>query len=85
MAAEGRLPDTLVACIGGGQMLLAYFHPFLDDEVKIIGVEALDMGSKQVYILHLKGGRPGILHGNRTYLYRMRMDKSPKPIRSQLD
>ncbi|HSS84938.1 MAG TPA: pyridoxal-phosphate dependent enzyme, partial [Reyranella sp.] len=70
MAAEGRLPDSLVACIGGGSNAMGLFHPFLDDKaVRIIGVEA---GGKGVetgeHAASLTGGRPGVLHGNRTYL-----------------
>jgi tryptophan synthase beta chain len=70
MEAEGRLPDTLVACIGGGSNAMGLFHPFLDDKsVRIIGVEA---GGKGVetgeHAASLTGGRPGVLHGNRTYL-----------------
>ena len=67
--AEGRLPDTLVACIGGGSNAMGLFHPFLDDPVNIVGVEAggygLDTGK---HAASLTGGRPGVLHGNRTYL-----------------
>src|SRR5499425_995813 len=68
--AEGRIPDTLVACIGGGSNAMGLFHPFLDDQgVRIIGVEA---GGKGVetgeHAASLTGGRPGVLHGNRTYL-----------------
>jgi tryptophan synthase beta chain len=70
MEMEGRLPDTLVACIGGGSNAMGLFHPFLDDTgVRIIGVEA---GGKGVetgeHAASLTGGRPGVLHGNRTYL-----------------
>ena len=69
MAAEGRLPDTLVACIGGGSNAIGLFHPFLDDEVRIIGVEAAGHGVETGrHAASLTGGRPGILHGNRTYL-----------------
>ena len=69
MVAEGRLPDTLVACIGGGSNAIGLFHPFLDDEVKIIGVEAAGYGVETgLHAASLTGGRPGILHGNRTYL-----------------
>jgi tryptophan synthase beta chain len=68
---EGRLPDTLVACIGGGSNAIGLFHPFLDDKsVKIYGVEAGGHGL-DVYNGHnasMTGGRPGVLHGNRTYL-----------------
>ncbi|KUO64575.1 MAG: tryptophan synthase subunit beta [Alphaproteobacteria bacterium BRH_c36] len=68
---EGRLPDTLVACIGGGSNAIGLFHPFLDDEgVAIYGVEAGGHGI-EVYNGHaasMSGGSPGVLHGNRTYL-----------------
>ena len=71
MAAEGRLPDTLVACIGGGSNAMGLFHPFLDDRsVQIYGVEAgghgLDVPNG--HAASMNGGRPGVLHGNRTYL-----------------
>lgn len=67
---EGRLPDSLVACIGGGSNAMGLFHPFLDDEdVKIIGVEAAGLGlDTDKHAASLTGGRPGVLHGNRTYL-----------------
>ena len=70
MEAEGRLPDTLLACIGGGSNAMGLFHPFLDDEsVDIIGVEAAGHGiDTDKHAASLKGGRPGVLHGNRTYL-----------------
>ncbi len=71
MAAEGRLPDTLVACIGGGSNAMGLFHPFLDDRsVKIYGVEAAGRGLDvpNGHCASLNGGRPGVLHGNRTYL-----------------
>ncbi len=71
MEREGRLPDSLVACIGGGSNALGLFHPFLDDkEVRIIGVEAGGKGvnDKMEHCASLTGGRPGVLHGNRTYL-----------------
>ena len=69
-AAEGRLPDTLVACIGGGSNAMGLFHPFLDDTgVRIIGVEAGGHGIETgEHAASLNGGRPGVLHGNRTYL-----------------
>ncbi|MFN6956465.1 MAG: tryptophan synthase subunit beta, partial [Acetobacteraceae bacterium] len=68
--AEGRLPDILVAAIGGGSNAMGLFHPFLDDaSVRMIGVEAgghgVDSGQ---HAASLTGGRPGVLHGNRTYL-----------------
>ena len=67
--AEGRLPDTLVACIGGGSNAMGLFHPFLDDPVSIIGVEAGGLGLQTgQHAASLTGGRPGVLHGNRTYL-----------------
>ncbi|MFT5486159.1 MAG: tryptophan synthase beta chain [Paracoccaceae bacterium] len=70
MAAEGRLPDTLVACIGGGSNAMGLFHPFLDDDgISIIGVEAAGDGiDTDRHAASLSGGSPGVLHGNRTYL-----------------
>ena len=70
MEAEGRLPDSLVACIGGGSNAIGLFHPFLDDkDVKIFGVEAAGLGvDTDKHAASLTGGRPGVLHGNRTYL-----------------
>lgn len=67
---EGRLPDSLVACIGGGSNALGLFHPFLDDSsVQIFGVEAAGRGLKTgEHAASLQGGSPGVLHGNRTYL-----------------
>jgi tryptophan synthase beta chain len=66
---EGRLPDAAMACVGGGSNAIGLFHPFLDDDVKLYGVEAsghgLDTGQHAAAI---NGGRPGVLHGNRTYL-----------------
>ncbi len=70
-AAEGRLPDTLIAAIGGGSNAMGLFFPFLDDtSVNIIGVEAGGKGvnAKMEHCASLTGGRPGVLHGNRTYL-----------------
>ena len=70
LKAEGRLPDTLVACIGGGSNAMGLFHPFLDDDgVEIIGVEAAGDGIETGrHAASITGGRPGVLHGNRTYL-----------------
>jgi len=71
MEAEGRLPDSLVACIGGGSNAMGLFYPFLDDkDVRIIGVEAGGKGvnDKMEHCASLTGGKPGVLHGNRTYL-----------------
>jgi tryptophan synthase beta chain len=71
MAAEGRSPDTLVACIGGGSNAIGLFHPFLDDKnVKIYGVEAAGHGLDvpNGHAASMNGGQPGVLHGNRTYL-----------------
>jgi tryptophan synthase beta chain len=68
---EGRLPDALVACIGGGSNAIGLFHPFLDDHsVKIYGVEAGGHGIDvpNGHAASMTGGRPGVLHGNRTYL-----------------
>jgi len=68
--AEGRLPDTLVACIGGGSNAMGLFHPLLDDKtVRMFGVEAGGHGIETgEHAASLTGGRPGVLHGNRTYL-----------------
>jgi tryptophan synthase beta chain len=71
MAAEGRLPDTIVACIGGGSNAIGLFHPFLDDkDVAIYGVEAGGHGLEvdNGHAASMTGGTPGVLHGNRTYL-----------------
>jgi tryptophan synthase beta chain len=71
LAAEGRLPDTIIAAIGGGSNAMGLFYPFLDDkDVQIIGVEAGGKGvnDKMEHCASLTGGRPGVLHGNRTYL-----------------
>lgn len=71
MEAEGRLPDTLVAAIGGGSNAMGLFYPFLDDkDVAIIGVEAGGHGvdDRFEHAASITGGRPGVLHGNRTYL-----------------
>ena len=69
-AAEGRLPDTLVACVGGGSNAMGLFHPFLDDDgIEIVGVEAAGRGiDTGEHAASLAAGRPGVLHGNRTYL-----------------
>ena len=69
-AHEGRLPDSLVAAIGGGSNAMGLFHPFLDDkDVAIYGVEAAGRGVETgLHAASISGGRPGILHGNRTYL-----------------
>ncbi|MCF6369046.1 tryptophan synthase subunit beta [Rhizobium halophilum] len=70
MAAEGRLPDMLVAAVGGGSNAIGLFHPFLDDEsVRIVGVEAGGKGlDGEEHCASLTAGSPGVLHGNRTYL-----------------
>jgi len=69
-AMEGRLPDSLIACIGGGSNAMGLFHPFLDDSsVEIYGVEAAGHGiASGLHAASLSGGKPGVLHGNRTYL-----------------
>ena len=70
MAAENRLPDTLVACIGGGSNAMGLFHPFLDDaDIDIIAVEAAGRGIETgEHAASLSAGSAGVLHGNRTYL-----------------
>ena len=67
---EGRLPDTLIACVGGGSNAMGLFHPFLDDpSVRIVGVEAEGEGiATGKHAASLNAGKPGVLHGNRTYL-----------------
>jgi tryptophan synthase beta chain len=68
-AAEGRLPGSLIACIGGGSNAMGLFHPFLDERTtEIYGVEAAGHGLKGKHAASIAGGRPGVLHGNRTYL-----------------
>jgi len=65
----GRLPDMLVAAIGGGSNAIGLFHPFLDDpDVKMLGIEAAGHGLDKEHAASLAGGGPGILHGNKTYL-----------------
>ncbi|MBS0410241.1 MAG: tryptophan synthase subunit beta [Proteobacteria bacterium] len=70
LEAEGRLPDAVVACVGGGSNAIGIFHPFLDDEsVKLFGVEAAGHGmDTDQHAAAINGGRPGVLHGNKTYL-----------------
>ena len=69
LEAEGRLPDALIAPVGGGSNAIGLFHAFLDDpDVKIYGVEAAGEGLDKRHAASLAGGRPGILHGNRTYI-----------------
>jgi tryptophan synthase beta chain len=70
MAKEGRLPDTLVACVGGGSNAIGLFHPFLDEpDVRMIGVEAAGHGIQSgEHAAALTAGQPGVLHGSRSYL-----------------
>jgi len=70
LKAEGRLPDMLVAAVGGGSNAIGLFHPFLDDpEVEMVGIEAAGHGiDSGQHAASLTGGKPGILHGNKTYL-----------------
>ena len=70
LEAEGRLPDAVVACVGGGSNAIGMFHPFLNDEsVRLIGVEAAGEGMETGrHAAAINGGRPGVLHGNMTYL-----------------
>jgi tryptophan synthase beta chain len=69
LEAEGRLPDALVACVGGGSNAIGLFHPFLNDaEVKIFGVEAAGEGLAGRHAAAINGGRPGVLHGSMSYL-----------------
>ena len=70
LEGRGRLPDTLIACVGGGSNAMGLFHPFLDDlDVQMVGVEAGGKGVESgSHAASLSAGRPGVLHGNRTYL-----------------
>ena len=70
LEVEGCLPDALVACVGGGSNAMGLFYPFLEDEsVEMYGVEAAGLGiSTMKHSAPLNAGRPGVLHGNRTYL-----------------
>jgi tryptophan synthase beta chain len=71
MEAEGRLPDAVMACVGGGSNAIGLFHPFINDEnVALYGVEAAGRGIDERFehSAAINGGRPGVLHGNRTYL-----------------
>ncbi|MDB5562258.1 MAG: trpB [Hyphomicrobiales bacterium] len=71
LATEGKLPDALVACVGGGSNAIGTFHAFLDDrDVKLYGAEAGGHGidTENGHAASMTGGRPGVLHGNRTYL-----------------
>jgi len=70
LAAENRFPDSLIACIGGGSNAMGLFHPFLDErDIEIYGVEAAGHGlNSGLHAASVAGGRPGVLHGNRTYL-----------------
>ena len=69
MAAWGRLPDIIVACVGGGSNAMGIFYPFLDDPVRLIGVEAAGKGlDSDSHSATLGRGRPGVLHGTRSYL-----------------
>ncbi len=69
LSRTGRLPDLLVAAIGGGSNAIGLFHPFLDDpDVKMLGVEAAGHGLDRQHAASLAGGFPGVLHGNKTYL-----------------
>ena len=85
LAAEGRLPDSLIACIGGGSNAMGLFHPFLDEaQIEIYGVEAAGHGSRHgLHAASIAGGRPGVLHGNRTYLLMTRTARSRRRTRSR--
>jgi tryptophan synthase beta chain len=89
MAKEGRLPDTLVAAIGGGSNAIGLFHPFLDDpEVALIGVEAAGRGIETgEHAAAITGGTPGVLHGSRSYLLQDDDDQviEPHSISAGLD
>lgn len=83
LAAEGRLPDLVIAAVGGGSNAIGIFHPFLDDpSVKIVGVEAGGKGLQgDEHCASITAGSPGVLHGNRTYCCRIVTVRSRKAIR----
>ena len=64
----GRLPDVAIACVGGGSNAIGLFHPFIDDPVRLIGVEAAGEGLDARHAATLSAGSPGVLHGTRTYV-----------------
>ena len=68
LEAEGRLPSVAVACVGGGSNAIGLFHAFLDDPVRLIGVEAAGEGLQGRHAAPLAAGTPGVLHGSRSYL-----------------
>ena len=68
LAVEGRLPTIAVACVGGGSNAMGLFYPLLDDDVRLIGVEAAGEGLSKKHAATLTAGRPGVLHGARSYL-----------------
>ncbi|MDE2695574.1 MAG: tryptophan synthase subunit beta [Chloroflexota bacterium] len=68
LEAEGRLPTVALACVGGGSNAMGMFHPLLDDDVRLVGVEAAGEGLEARHAATLSGGRPGVLHGARSYL-----------------
>ncbi len=68
LSRVGRLPDMLCAAIGGGSNAIGLFHPFLDDDVEMLGIEAAGHGLEKEHAASLAGGRPGVLHGNKTFL-----------------
>jgi tryptophan synthase beta chain len=69
LKAEGRLPDVAVAAVGGGSNAIGLFHPFLDDPVELVGIEAAGHGLETgQHAASIAGGTPGVLHGNKTYL-----------------
>ena len=70
LEAAGKLPDVLIACVGGGSNAIGLFYPFLQDSsVRLIGVEAGGQGLESGrHAAPLSAGKPGVLHGNRTYL-----------------
>ena len=68
LETEGRLPTVALACVGGGSNAMGMFHPLIDDDVRLIGVEAAGEGLDARHAATLTGGRPGVLHGARSYL-----------------
>ena len=68
LAAEGRLPTIAIACVGGGSNAMGLFYPLLDDPIRLIGVEAAGEGLTKKHAATLSAGRPGVLHGTRSYV-----------------
>ena len=72
----GKLPDVVVACVGGGSNAIGMFHPFINDvDVKLVGAEAGGEGPEGMSSASLTNGKPGVLHGTRTYVLQVKFEK----------